>query len=129
MTNQDNATAADPAAEWTPDRRYRHLLRCAIAFLLPGRMHKVAGQTRAEVAHQLQVMLADVESFVTTPAAHVGAPPHALNPRRPYQDHEPSGYQESDRDYMQNNEELVLWYLENDAAIRTALALCAKRPA
>ena len=67
MTNQDNATAADPAAEWTSDRRYRHLLRCAIAFLLPGRMHKVAGQTRAEVAHQLQVMLADVETYATGP--------------------------------------------------------------
>jgi len=40
-----------------------------------------------------------------------GTPKHI--PRRPYEDDKPDGYLESDRDYFENNSELILALLEN----------------
>lgn len=33
--------------------------------------------------------------------------------RRPYIDEEPDGYLESDRDFMENNRDAVIWFLEH----------------
>jgi hypothetical protein len=44
-----------------------------------------------------------------------------VSPRRPYEDHRPNGYLESDRDYFENNADACLWFLENADAIRHAL--------
>ena len=38
------------------------------------------------------------------------------NPRRPFDPEKPEGYQESDKDYIENNIELVLEYLDSLAA-------------
>ena len=35
-----------------------------------------------------------------------------IKPRRPYYDNEPNGYLESDRDFLENNLELAIEYLE-----------------
>ena len=43
---------------------------------------------------------------------HTPGPP-LLNKRRPYEDSKPQGYTESDRDYIENNKELCLWFLDN----------------
>jgi len=43
---------------------------------------------------------------------HTLGPP-LLNKRRPYEDSKPQGYTESDRDYIENNKELCLWFLDN----------------
>ena len=39
--------------------------------------------------------------------------PAKVAPRRPYEDDKPNGYQESDRDYMENNIEACCWFLDN----------------
>ena len=38
--------------------------------------------------------------------------PAVYNPRRPYYDDEPDGYQESDRDYLENNNDLAVALLD-----------------
>lgn len=41
--------------------------------------------------------------------------------RRPYDDDRPSGYVEGDRDYMENNLDACVWFLDNHKAVRAAL--------
>lgn len=47
----------------------------------------------------------------------------AVNPRRPWDDAEPEGYQESDNDFIANNIDACAWFLENRDAIHAALAV------
>jgi hypothetical protein len=47
-----------------------------------------------------------------------------ITPRRPLDDDDPSGYLESDNDFVGNNIEACLWFLENrDKLARMAKAL------
>ena len=38
--------------------------------------------------------------------------------RRPFDDDKPDGYMESDRDYIENNTEAAVWFLEHAATLR-----------
>lgn len=44
-----------------------------------------------------------------------------VKPRQPYEDDRPNGYMESDRDYMENNLDACVWFLDNHKAIRALL--------
>jgi hypothetical protein len=46
-----------------------------------------------------------------------------VTPRRSYIDEEPDGYLESDRDFMENNREAVIWFLEHHETLRDVLYL------
>lgn len=50
-----------------------------------------------------------MESMLTIPA---------VKPRRPYDDKQPHGYQESLRDWVDNNTEAVEWFLTNADKLR-----------
>lgn len=41
-----------------------------------------------------------------------------VSPRRPLDDDKPDGYLESDRDYVQNNMEAAVWFLDNRDALQ-----------
>ncbi len=52
-----------------------------------------------------------------------------FNPRRPYLDDGPAGYLESDRDFIANNHDLVLEFLESQAEAMVGYVICiAARP-
>lgn len=44
-------------------------------------------------------------------------PPPQVNPRRLFAENEPEGYLESDLDWLDNNKEATLWFLENAALL------------
>lgn len=48
-------------------------------------------------------------------------------PRRPYQDDEPDGYLESDRDYLGNNRETAIWLLEHLDEMKSLEATLRRR--
>lgn len=41
-----------------------------------------------------------------------------IEPRRPYAEDQPEGYLESDRDFVTNNLEACVWFLENHAKLQ-----------
>lgn len=46
--------------------------------------------------------------------------PHKVEPRRPYYDEVPDYYLESDKDYVLNNLDACVWYLDNHELIQSA---------
>lgn len=53
-----------------------------------------------------------------------------VQPRRPYIDDEPDGYQESDRDFCENNMDACVWFLENrDRIVAQLKTKQSKNPA
>lgn len=47
-----------------------------------------------------------------------------VKPRRPYDDDHPDGYLESDRDFIENNREAVMWFLEHADELRAMKTDC-----
>lgn len=43
-------------------------------------------------------------------------------PRRPYIDSEPDGYIEGDRDWLANNNDTAVWFLENRDMLKKAFS-------
>jgi len=52
---------------------------------------------------------------------HLYPPMPKVEPRRPFDDEKPNGYEESLNDWFLNNTEAVEWFLENAEVIRACL--------
>lgn len=48
-------------------------------------------------------------------------------PRRLYEDQIPGGYMESDRDYMENNRDACIWFLDNATELKRELEILRKK--